>query len=296
MGRGKLHVVERSVSSHDRQYEALVARLTADREKACFPPQTRSRAVTIGELALALLFPHLANTAGGDDCHTLAQAEALHRVLSEFQELLIAIYPNPDPKVVHAFMRRLPDVYTLLRGDAEATFYGDPAAESIDEVILAYPGFRAIATFRLAHELYLLGMPVLPRLLVEWAHSLTGVDIHPGATIGRNFMIDHATGVVIGETSVIGSGVKLYQGVTLGAHAVSRELRGAKRHPTVEDNVVIYAHATILGGDTVIGHDSIVGGNAWITESIPPFSTVNRQSEVQPRKSRRDSDSAEFQI
>ena len=284
------------MSPHDRKYEKLIERLSADREKACFPPQTRSRAVKIGESALALLFPHLANTAGGDECHTVAQAEALHRSLRDFQELLVSIYPNPNRGLADAFMSCLKDVYSILLGDAEATFHGDPAAVSVDEVILAYPGFRAIATFRIAHELYLLGMPILPRLLVEWAHSLTGVDIHPGATIGRNFMIDHATGVVIGETSVIGNGVKLYQGVTLGAHAVSRELRGAKRHPTVENNVVIYAHATILGGETVIGHDSIVGGNAWITESIPPFSTVNRQSEVQPRKSRRGGDAPEFHI
>ena len=280
----------------DRQHEALIERLSENREKANFPPQTRARAVTIGEAALALLFPHLATAAGGDQCHIAAQAEGLRHALLEFQELLAPIFPNPDRSIADALLERLPGVYTLLRGDAEAMFHGDPAAESIDEVILAYPGFRAIATYRVAHELCELGMPILPRLLTEWAHTLTGVDIHPEAIIGRNFMIDHATGVVIGETSVIGNGVKLYQGVTLGAHAVARENRGVKRHPTVEDNVIIYAHATILGGETVVGHDSIIGGNAWLTHSVPPFSMVNRQSEVQPRRSGSKSDSLEFHI
>ncbi|MHB8636272.1 MAG: serine O-acetyltransferase EpsC [Fimbriimonadaceae bacterium] len=277
-------------------YEALVERKGAEQATACFPPQTRPKAAAIGESTLALLFPHLANALGGDDAHLVAQAEALRNAVIEYQELLAPIYPTPNADTADAFLGRLADVYSLLRDDAEATFRGDPAAESVDEVILAYPGFRAIATFRAAHELYLLGMPILPRLLSEWAHSLTGVDIHPGATVGRNFMIDHGTGVVIGETCKIGNGVKIYQGVTLGALAVSRELRGKKRHPTVEDNVVIYAHATILGGETVIGHDSVIGGNAWITESIPPFSIVNRQSELISRQTRRGADSVDFHI
>ncbi|HLK14825.1 MAG TPA: serine O-acetyltransferase EpsC [Fimbriimonadaceae bacterium] len=284
------------MNTSDDRYTPLIERITA-KATAGFPPQTRSEAVAIGEHVLSLLFPHLASTSTRRDKASLAvQADRLCVALTSFQALIQPLYPFESEGLVDRFIERLPDVYSLLLTDAEAMYSGDPAAESLDEVMLAYPGFRAIATYRVAHELCAAGMPILPRLLTEWAHTLTGVDIHPGAFIGRSFAIDHATGVVIGETSIIGNGVRLYQGVTLGAHAVSRDLIGAKRHPTVEDNVVIYAHATILGGTTVIGHDSIIGGNAWITGSVPPFSTVNRQSEVSTRKSRRGGDAAEFHI
>ncbi len=279
----------------EREHDSLIARLTEDCDKACFPPQTRASAVSIGESSLALLFPHLSTTSGADGPHIAAAIETLRRQVREFQQLLEPMFPNPDHSVADKFLQQFPAVHQLLRGDAETMYHGDPAAESVDEVILAYPGFRAIATYRVAHELLLLGVPILSRLLSEWAHTLTGVDIHPGAKIGRDFSIDHGTGVVIGETSVIGNRVRLYQGVTLGALAVARELKGAKRHPTVEDNVVIYSHATILGGTTVIGHDSVIGGNAWITESVPSFSVVNRQSDVRPRRSSGD-DAAEFHI
>jgi serine O-acetyltransferase len=162
---------------------------------------------------------------------------------------------------------------------------GDPAAKSSEEVILAYPGVEAIVVHRLAHVLYKESVPLIPRMMSELIHRKTGIDIHPGATIGRRFYIDHGTGIVIGETTRIGDGVKLYQGVTLGALTVEKSLADKKRHPTIENGVVIYAGATILGGNTVVGHDSIVAGNAFLTQSVPPNSVVTRKSEVRSRHS-----------
>jgi len=176
--------------------------------------------------------------------------------------------------VARAFFNNIPQLYEMLNRDAAAILSGDPASRNEFEVIRTYPGFFAISFYRLAHELLRLEVPLLPRILTEYAHSHTGIDIHPGAEIGEHFFIDHGTGIVIGETAVIGDYVKLYQGVTLGAMSVEKEMMYVKRHPTVEDHVVIYSGATILGGDTVIGHHSIVGGNVWLTKSIPPHSTV----------------------
>jgi serine O-acetyltransferase len=181
---------------------------------------------------------------------------------------------------VAAFVSRLPEVRRLIDTDVQAAYEGDPAATSRMEVVMAYPGLYAVTVHRLAHELYKLKVPVIPRVMSELAHSRTGIDIHPGAVIGERFFIDHGTGVVIGETTVIGNNVKIYQGVTLGALSFPKDektgmlRKGHKRHPNVEDNVVIYAGATILGGDTVIGHDSEIGGNVWLMESIPPNSRV----------------------
>jgi serine O-acetyltransferase len=172
------------------------------------------------------------------------------------------------------FFNGLPELYRLLDTDISAIFEGDPAAISRLEIIRTYPGFYAICFYRIAHLLQKRGILLIPRILTEHAHARTGIDIHPGASIGEYFHIDHGTGVVIGETTQIGEHVKIYQGVTLGALSVNKQLAGKKRHPTVEDRVVIYAGATILGGETIIGHDSIVGGNVWLTESILPFSTV----------------------
>jgi serine O-acetyltransferase len=167
--------------------------------------------------------------------------------------------------------------------DVEAAVAGDPAANSENEVILAYPSLAAISTHRVAHFLYERDVPLLPRIMSEYVHHRTGIDIHPGAKIGRSFFIDHGTGVVIGETTQIGDRVKLYQGVTLGALSVSRDMRGKKRHPTIEDDVTIYAGATILGGDTVIGRGSVIGGNVWLVRSVPPYSKVyNARSESEP--------------
>jgi serine O-acetyltransferase len=179
-----------------------------------------------------------------------------------------------DPAAARAFTSELPAIQEALKLDAEATCAADPAATSVDEVIVAYPGFYALACYRLARHLRSLGMPLLPRLITERAHRLTGIDIHPGAAIGQGVAIDHGTGIVIGETSVIGDRVRLYQGVTLGALSVRKDLARTRRHPTIEHDVVIYANATILGGDTVVGHSSVIGGNVWLTHSVPPHSIV----------------------
>ena len=172
------------------------------------------------------------------------------------------------------FLEKLPSVLEKLKSDAEYILENDPASNSIEEVYLGYPGFYAIAIYRLSHELYLLDMLLFSRLMSEYAHQITGTDIHAGATIASPFFIDHATGIVIGETTVIEKNVKLYQGVTLGALSVSKDMKNSKRHPTVEKNVCIYANATILGGETIIGKDSVIGGNTWITKSIPEKSLV----------------------
>ena len=179
------------------------------------------------------------------------------------------------------FFRAIPQVRAIAQTDAEAFFEGDPAAFSIDEIIFCYPGLFAVTVYRLAHVLYGLGVPFLPRIMTEHAHSVTGIDINPGATIGKYFFIDHGTGIVIGETTVIGDHVKVYQGVTLGALTTrgGQSLRGKKRHPTIEDNVTIYAGASILGGGTVIGRDSVIGSNVFITHSIPACTTVSVKSQ-----------------
>ena len=182
-------------------------------------------------------------------------------------------------EIVAGFLERLPEVMELIAADVTAAYEGDPAATCIEEVILAYPGVKAVFTYRIAHLLHALGVPLVPRIMTEFAHNETGVDIHPGAAIGREFFIDHGTGVVIGETTVIGDRVKLYQGVTLGALSFPRDgeggvVRGTKRHPNLEDDVVVYAGATILGGDTVVGRGSVIGGNVWLTASVPPHSRV----------------------
>jgi len=177
------------------------------------------------------------------------------------------------------FLRAIPEVRRLAAGDVRAAFRGDPAAKSLDEIVFCYPGLYAVTVYRLAHVLHGLGVPVLPRMMTETAHGQTGIDIHPGASIGEEFFVDHGTGVVIGETTVIGDRVRLYQGVTLGALSFQRDdegemVRGTKRHPTIEDDVVVYSGATILGGSTVVGKGSVVGGNVWLTRSLPPGTKV----------------------
>ena len=183
-------------------------------------------------------------------------------------------------EIINQFYDELPAIYDLLLKDAEAIEKGDPAARGVEEVMRSYPGFYAISIFRIANALFKLNVPFIPRIFTELAHSKTGIDIHPGATIGEYFFIDHGTGIVIGETTVIGNNVKIYQGVTLGALSVKKEMAETKRHPTIEDNVVIYAGATILGGNTVIGENTIIGGNTWITESIDSNSMVYHQPEL----------------
>ena len=187
---------------------------------------------------------------------------------------------KPCKKVWGNYVGKLPRILEKLNKDAEAIVNCDPASLSMEEVYMAYPGFYAIAIYRLAHELYTVGFPLVPRLMTEYAHRKTGVDINPAAQIGESFFIDHATGVVIGETAIIKNDVKIYQGVTLGALYVAKNLQKTKRHPTIEDNVTIYANATILGGETVIGKNSIIGGNAWVTVSLPANSTVFHTPEI----------------
>ncbi|WP_316811730.1 serine O-acetyltransferase EpsC [Pedobacter heparinus] len=182
--------------------------------------------------------------------------------------------------IVAGFFNELPELYRKMNTDITAILNGDPAARSEFEVIRSYPGFLAIALYRIAHALLKANVPLIPRIMTEYAHSLTGIDIHPGATIGEYLYIDHGTGLVIGETTVIGDYVKLYQGVTLGALSVEKYMRGIKRHPTIADHVIIYSGATILGGETHIGANSIIGGNVWLTKSVPPGSTVYHQSSI----------------
>ncbi|GJM34023.1 MAG: serine acetyltransferase [Saprospiraceae bacterium] len=234
---------------------------------------------------LKLLFPELTDRYY-DNYRSFQQHYDALRL--ELYTILDKIGPHRlelAPEVLEKrFLDQLPALRKALLIDAEAILAGDPAAPSKTEVIRSYPGFFAIAVHRLAHEFYCMKVPLIPRILSEHAHSQTGIDIHPGASIGPRFCIDHGTGVVIGETVVIGNHVKVYQGVTLGALSVRKEMAKTKRHPTIEDNVVIYSGATILGGDTIIGHDSIIGGNVWITRSVPPNSRIYYQGQVMQRE------------
>ena len=195
--------------------------------------------------------------------------------------------PERVEEIVEGFMQAVPGVFELLSKDVQSAYDGDPAARSNEEIMLAYPAFEAISIYRLAHILYRMNVPVLPRMMTEHAHKITGIDIHPGATIGEHFFIDHGTGVVIGETTVIGNNVKLYQGVTLGAKSFEADefgnpVKGIKRHPNIGNNVIIYANATILGGDTTIGDNCVIGGNVWITYSVESGRTVYYQGERNP--------------
>lgn len=241
-----------------------------------------------------LLFPHCTVVPDYDEGTPL---EVAGQLLWNLTGLIhqVALHDCTDPGIcpglipaaetARQFFHALPAIQKDALTDAEAAYEGDPAARGIPEIISTYPGFYATLVYRLAHRLDQLGVPLLPRMMTEAAHSETGIDIHPGAAIGLYFFIDHGTGVVIGETTEIGDRVTLYQGVTLGAlnfphDHEGRIIRGTKRHPTIEHDVVIYSEATILGGDTVIGHDSVIGGNVWLTESVPPFSKVTTTSTI----------------
>ncbi len=229
-----------------------------------------------------LLFPIKEN-------RTLTDAELELRLISlkkRFSELLDPLDSSlryPKQETVSRFFKEIPDVYDELLDDARFFVNCDPAAESFEEVILTYPGFLALIIYRLAHILYKLEVPVLPRVMTEYAHTKTGIDIHPGAEIGKNCFIDHGTGIVIGETAVVGNNVKIYQGVTLGALYVEKELADTKRHPTIEDNVILYSGCTILGGQTTVGRDTIIGGNVWITKSVGPGRIVYHDNKIKVR-------------
>ena len=215
---------------------------------------------------------------------TRAEIEiCLDQVQLDFRDLVVPLEGRLDKTVTEVcdlFFGRVPEVYSHMIDDANEYVNFDPAARSIESIILYYPGFYAITVYRLAHLLYEMKVPFVPRMMSEYAHSKTGIDIHPGADIGENFLIDHGTGIVIGETAIIGKNVKIYQGVTLGALYVQKSMRGKKRHPTIEDNVIIYAGSTILGGDTVIGKNTVVGGNVWLTKSVPANSVVYHESKM----------------
>ena len=237
----------------------------------------RSQMIRLLELLRSILYPDVFDEL--EEEHTAADLETMAR--QQLLEVLRRVYQEP-PKyedVADALFAKLPAIRETLETDIQAGYEGDPAATCPEEVMLAYPAFEAISIFRIAHELYLMKVPMLPRMMTEYAHSLTGIDIHPGATIGPYFFIDHGTGVVIGETTVIGEHVKLYQGVTLGAKSFAVQsdgtlVKGNKRHPNIGSNVVIYAGATILGGDTYIGDNCVIGGNVWLTHSVEPGKRV----------------------
>ena len=258
-------------------------------------PGTAAVAVTLRRL-FALLYPgcHGLHPVPHESCHAEVEKN-IARVAAELEKEICQAFQYECQKkkcddcgdcakradaAVRKFMADLPVLHAVLQEDIAAAYEGDPAAKSKMEVVMAYPGLGAITVHRIAHALHMLGVPLIPRIMSELAHSKTGIDIHPGATIGPHFFIDHGTGVVIGETTIIGRNVKLYQGVTLGALSFQKDeatgmlVKGIKRHPNVEDNVVIYAGATILGGDTTIGHDSVIGGNVWLMKSVPPESRV----------------------
>ena len=260
--------------------DAFLDRAAAEREADRRGPSLAD-AEAVVRAALALLFPAFCGGRGGGAVR--AEAEAF---VGHVRRLVAPVAPGRADALAEATLRALPALHAALWEDAEATAAGDPAAMGPDEVILAYPGFYATAAYRLAHTLVRAGVPLAPRLLTEYAHRETGVDIHPGARIGRRFAIDHGTGVVIGETAVVGDGVRVFQGVTLGALTVDKALAGAKRHPTVEDDVVLYANATVLGGDTVVGAGSAIGGSVWLTRSVPPGSVVTHVAQLKTRDGR----------
>jgi len=222
------------------------------------------------ELTLDVLYPKRQGTGCMEPKHLTDIEQALSDILANN----LADCNCIPAEIVKAFMAELPNIKALLDKDIDAIYSGDPAAYDVLEIIIAYPGFHGVASYRIANVIYQYGIPLVPRIITENAHSTTGIDIHPAATIGESLCIDHGTGVVIGQTCVIGNNVKIYQGVTLGALSIPKLRSKVKRHPTIEDNVILYAQATILGGKTVIGAGSIIGGNVWITESVPPNSKV----------------------
>lgn len=247
------------------------------KQQGCSFPDAQKAEVFVNKIFEVLFI--CKNEADNNDFEIQSQLKKLE---GQLQFLLFPVLhsANYSEEQTATFFSTIPQLYQRLLLDAKAIFEADPAAKNIGEVLIAYPGFFAIAAHRIAHQLCQQKIPLLPRIISEYAHSKTGIDIHPGASIGDSFSIDHGTGIVIGETTVIGNNVKIFQGVTLGALTVQKEKASQKRHPTIQDNVVIYSNATILGGETVVGHDSVIGGNVWLTEGVQPFSIVFQQSEI----------------
>jgi serine O-acetyltransferase len=263
----------------DEKQMAFAKRLSEFNTRNCMEVPSLAKAHEFVDNLILTLFPVKMN------CPVAPEEIGIQmdRCAIRLKELLYSIRVNLErsPEELTAdFLDALPGAFEQLVNDAESLTRFDPAATCVEEIILTYPGFYCISVYRLAHILYQLGVPVLPRVMTEYAHGQTGIDIHPGASIETPFFIDHGTGIVIGETTVIGKHVKLYQGVTLGALTVEKSMAKTKRHPTIEDHVVIYAGSTILGGNTTIGHHTVVGGNTWITESVLPHSVVYRNHRV----------------
>lgn len=259
-------------------FSELIDVITAERRLYPFPPGFRNWPERFASATLGLLFPYYSNSLVTGEGLVSSEIREIHALLTQ----ALSGLPVPQDNILEKaddFILQLCRIRRAISLDAEAIFQNDPAAESIEQVILCYPGFYAISVYRIANALSNLRIPLLPRMMSEHAHRAVGIDIHPAAQIGESLMIDHGTGLVIGGTAVIGNNVKLYQGVTLGALQVHKSLAGAKRHPTIEDSVVVYAHATILG-DIVIGANSIVGGNTWITHSVAPNSVVSIRNAV----------------
>ena len=268
----------------NRGIKELASALMKKRSAHASPMPIKAQTQAFVDDIIEFLFPHLSEKVYFTAEEIQAKLVLLQRNLKSILAALPHSQTIPGDKVTRRFFLRLPEIHDRLWLDARAIDQGDPASESVEEVVLAYPGFVAIAIYRLAHELYLLRVPILPRVMTEYAHQMTGIDIHPGATIGKSFFIDHGTGIVIGETTTIGDHVKVYQGVTLGALSVDKKLSKRKRHPTIEDHVTIYAQAVILGGATVVGQHSVIGGNVWLTRSIPAYSMAYTESTITVRK------------
>lgn len=261
----------------------FATKILIKRENSFYNASLKQESINFLKELIDLFFPQCSGKTYYDEDDVLSKIKLLERDLIKILKQLNGNIKFDINQTVHNFSLNLPKIHDELWADAEFIYQGDPAAECIDEIILAYPGFTAIVIYRISNLLYKNNIPIIPRILTEYAHQMTGVDIHPGADIKSPFFIDHGTGIVIGETSVIGKNVKIYQGVTLGALSVDKSLANTKRHPTIEDNTIIYAQAVILGGNTTIGQDSIIGGNSWVTQSVEPFSIVYNKSEVRVR-------------
>ncbi len=269
----------------------------------CHELPTQSDVESLLVSAQYLLFPGYFNKPAKDV--ELEQARCLVDLKTfedQLSQLLVKIQSYDQASLTaRQLLQQLPEIASQLVEDLDANFMGDPSTESREEIVYSYPGFKAVTIYRLAHALRDLNVPLLPRLMTEIAHSQTGIDIHPGAVIGRHFFIDHGTGVVIGETCVIGDNVKIYQGVTLGALSFARDASGdlvrhVKRHPTIENNVVVYANATILGGNTVVGHNSVVGSSVWLNQSIAPYTIVTLEKPLLRYRGQNGESVPDFQI
>ena len=282
-GENEVHIMEPSYHDWHQTILSTAVELTGQEESG-----TSASYEGLKELSVSLLghlrsamFPHIFGTGRGSRRHSDTCVLSLQNAFVQLQQALRIVQPEAEgcENVALELIRQLPEIKTILDQDVEAAYRGDPAAKSMEEVMLTYPAFEAISIYRIAHRLYTMQIPILPRMMTEYAHQTTGIDIHPGAKIGPYFFIDHGTGVVIGETTTIGHHVKLYQGVTLGAKSFDVNpdgslVKGIKRHPDIGNHVVIYAGATVLGGNTVIGDHCVIGGNVWLTHSVPAGETV----------------------